>query len=310
MAVPQTQFPASINVVPSGYRWTREAAEKAALKSAFLRVGGTSVTRRYLSGAERSWAKPAEAGTIFNIAYRITGSVEAVKAALSYANFNDDQIADAVADSINSTNYDGKRAQEYQRELAAHALQRKDKPQTEGYEWGQVLWFGQNVKSAKIGTKTGEGRGAVVGGKRASPGESMASKIQKLADGRSLDVSAMDMVTGKNVKNIAAPTRSSSGRFGSTRSRIVSSDLPRYIRAIELAYGAEGLVRFKDDIEAARKAIAHNNGVEQPGANLAPAVKFFPRAATPRAFPRPASPAGLATQGGERFAPIPPFLNQ
>lgn len=292
----QPTFPA-INVVPSGYRWTREAAQKAAEKGAFLRVGGPTVTRRYLSGA---WRKntPEEQSAIFNVTYRITGTPEAVTGALTYAGFSPAEVQAAVADSITRDNAGSTKAGVYNAEIAAHAARRHEKPVTEGYDWPQILWFGQNIKAAQIGTKSGETRGAVAAGGRAGAGESIATKLEKLQAGKVLDVSNMDLATGKGVRSVPAPKTAKSGKFGTQRVRIISNDLSRYVRALELAYGAGAQQQYADDIAAVRQALSVGTApapalaapvprppspARLPGATLAAAPAF--RAATPRAVP-------------------------
>lgn len=292
MAATQPPFP-TINVVPAGYRWSAEAAKKAGDKGAFLRVGGTSVSRRFLSGAKRSWtsAKPEENQTVFHTGFRITGTPEAIRTALTYAGIPADQIQAVLASAITRDNFNTTMAAEVAKELAAHNAAKQAKPVAEGYEWAQILWFGQNIKSAVISTKAGETKGAVASPGRAGAGESLSDKVKKLAQGKVLDVSNMDINTGKGVRTVNAPKTDRSGKFGTGRIPIISNDINKYVRALQLAYGADAEATYAGDIGVVRQALA-NVGAVAAAAPGTPAV------------PRPVSPARVA---GQTLAPAPVF---
>lgn len=317
MATTQPQFP-PMNVIPAGFRWTTEAATAAAEKGSFLRVGGDTVTRRTLSGAKKSWArdKPEENRSIFLLEHRITGTPENVRTALQYAGFSEDEINRAIANAITAENYQTTKAADYDAELARYAATRRTKPAVEGYDYEQILWFGQNIKSAQIGTKTGEARGAVAVGGRAGPTESLADKIRKLGADKVLDVSNMDVNTGKGVRTVPTPKTAKSGKFGTKRVPIISNNIDKYVRALELAYGADARTQFAQDIQQVSNAlmgpgapvpVQGGQTVPMPrapsparpvGATVAPAPTFQPpRVTTPR----------VGTMGGAGLAEIPPI---
>lgn len=317
MAATQPQFP-TINVVPAGFRWNDDAAKTALERGTFLRVGGQSVGRRTLSGARRAWASddPEENRTIFLIFHRITGTPENVRAALQYAGFSAADIDEAIAGAVTRENYQTTMAQAVQDELARHANTRRTKPQVEGYDWEQIVWFGQNIKSAQIGTKTGEARGAVATGGRAGAGDTLAEKLRKLGQGKVLDVSNMDLATGKGVRSIPAPKTAKSGKFGYDIGRvpIISNNLDKYVRALELAYGGDVRTIYAQHIGQVRAALggapAGAGGVRAPsppratGAVIAPPPQFIavggaPRVATPRG-------GGVGTIGGAGLVAVPP----
>jgi hypothetical protein len=315
-------FP-TINVVPAGFRWSADAAEKARQKGAFLRVGGAQVSRRFLSGARRSWGstKPEENQTIFHTGFRITGTPDAVSMALQYAGVSAQQIQEVLQTSINRDNFATTMADTVRQELEAHAAAKQAKPVAEGYEWDQILWFGQNIKTAVIATKTGEQKGAVTSPGRAGAGESLAEKIKKLAPGKVIDVSNMDINTGKGARTINAPKTAKSGKFETGRVPIISNNVEKYIRGIQLAYGADGEAAYAQDIQVVRQALnaaptpAIVGGVMTMG--LAPRVPSPVRtqAIVPGAtianvpqftqVPRLASPRGVGTIGGTNFPKVP-----
>jgi len=311
-----------MNVVPAGYRWSAEAAKKAGDKSAFIRVGGTQVTKRFLSGARRSWTstKPEEQQTIFHTTYRITGTPENVRAALTYAGVSPDQIQQVLDTAITRDNFNTTMAAEVQRELAAHEALKRAKPVTEGYDWPQILWFAQHIKEAVISTKAGEQKGGLVSPGRAGGGESLAEKIRKLQSGKVLDVSEMDINTGKGVRTKPAPKTAKTGKFGTGRIPIISNNIDKYIRALQLAYGPDAEQTYAQDIQAVRDTLLRAGApamvsppplirapspVTAPGATLAPPPQFVP--ATTGTVPRVASPPRVGTVGGQTLPQIPPL---
>ena len=335
----QLPFP-TINVVPAGFRWSAEAAQKAAQKGAFLRVGGPQVTRRYLSGVKRSWtsAKPEENQTIFHTGYRITGTPDAIRTALLYAGVAQNEVENVLATAITRDNYATTKRQEVEAELAAHNQAKQAKPIAEGYEWAQILWFGQNIKTAVISTKTGEQKGPVASPGRGGAGDTLADKIKKLGQGKVLDVSNMDINTGKGVRSVPAPKTAKSGKYGTGRVPIISNDVNKYIRAIQLAYGAEGEQAYAQDIGVVRQALSNIGGPAiagqqagqgmnmafgqqgqqgrteaprvpsplQPGATLAQPPQF----AAATVVPTVTTPRGaVGNVGGNQFPAIPPLGN-
>jgi len=333
-----TPFLPTINVVPAGFRWTVDAGTKAGAKGAFLRVGGQQVTRRFLSGAKRSWAStdPAENQTVFHTGYRITGTPENIRTALAYAGLGEDQIAQILASVITRDNWQTTMADEVQRELALREGLKQAKPAAEGgYGLNDILWFAQNLKSAVFQTKTGEQKGPVTSPGRAGAGESLADKVRKLAAGKVLDVSNMDIHTGKGVRTVAAPKTWKSGKYGSIdpvsrqyRIPIISNDLNKYIRAIQLAYGADQEATFAADIEVVRRGInnaaAGARGTVMPGAGVpaqaaspprvlaqapspprVPGATIAPAPVFTAAVPRVASPQRVGTVGGGNLPGIP-----
>ena len=317
--------PLTINWVPEGFKWSPDAANKAAARGSFLRVGGQSVTRRFLSGAKRSWASanPAENQTVFHTVYRITGTPENIRIALHYAGVSDQEIDNILATTITSTNWNNTMAQDVENEIARRNALKQDKPTQPGYTLDQILWFYQNLKTAVIASKSGEQGTRVASPGRVGASESLAEKIRKLGQGKVLDVSNMDLATGKGVRTVSAPKTNRSGKFGATTAAgqynvpIISNNLEKYARAIQLAYPGEEQ-RYAQDIEVVKQGLLLN------GIQSAAPVAAFPnvpvRTASPpkvagatiaappvftAAVPRIASPKQVATMGGANLPGIP-----
>ena len=309
MATPATtQFPI-INVVPAGYRWTAESSAKARQKGSFLRVGGPLVTKRFLSGAKRSWssADPAEQNTIFHTGYRITGPVQAVIDALTYANISNADIQQVLNGVITRDNYMGTMAQVYEQELIAREKAKAAKPGVEGYELKNIIWFAVNLKDAEVRSKSGERQGAASAPGRNS-GDSIAEKVKKIAPGKVIDVSMMDINTGKGHRTANQPKTAKSGKFGVTNIPIISNDINKYIRGLQLAYGGDVETTYADAIAFVRRAIANNGTVAPVGGMVVPVGGMvIGAAAPPDRLPSP--PRRQATTvPGAQIAAVPQFL--
>jgi hypothetical protein len=297
MATP-IPFP-TINVVPAGYRWSLQAAQKAQEKGAFIHVGGTQVTRRFLSGAERKWKspKPEENRTAFHTSYRITGTPEDIQTALTYARVPAEEIAQVMATLITRDNYQTTMKQVYDQELAAYDALKKEKPVVDGYEFDQILWLAQNIKSANYANKAGDNKGVVAAPGRAGAGDTLGDKLRKLGPGKVLDVSNMDTNTGKGVRTVPAPKTSKSGKYGTGTIPIISNDLNKYIRALQLGYGADAERTYAADIEMVRRALSNVGAPGAPGGTVQ--FQALPRAPSPR--------QQAAVVPGTTLAPLPQF---
>lgn len=125
----------------------------------------------------------------------------------------------------------------------------------------------------------------------------------------------MDINTGKGVRTVAAPKTGKSGKYGTKRVPIISNNVDKYIRAVQLAYGADGEAAYAQDIQVVKQALG-NVGIQpmimnQPtkvpspkvtGATLAPIPTFMPAQATQ--VPKIFSPK-VTNMGGTQFPTIP-----
>jgi len=337
-------FQTTISVVPPGFKWTPDQAKKAAEHNKYIRVGGEKIGSRFLSGAKRSWDKSdaLENETVFQPQLRISGTPENIRYALTYAGYSQEQINEFLNYVITKDNYQTTMRHEVEAEK-----QRRD--QSEGaktsskplYTLNQILWFHANIKSAVIRNNSGQQKGSVSSPGRAGAGESLAEKIANIKPGKVLDVSGMDLTTGKGVRTVNIPKTNRSGKYGAIingayHAPIISNNFEAYRRAIELGYpGREH--EFAQDIEIVRQALTHtrtqaavapNFGAQltpqvpapqvpapqvqvqvpvpqvqsrTPGATIAPPPVFT--AAVPNAVPRVASP--VTTVGGGGLPGIP-----
>lgn len=261
--------PSATVVVPAGLRWSVDAAGKAGDKNAFIRVGGDKVSARFLSGAQRSWGSddPAENRTVFHLALRISGTPENISAALKYAGFPDDEIKGFLVECITKDNYNTTKKAEFDEEVDRHKNDKSTKPVTDQYDWPEVLWFAENIKSAKIENKKSapkfEAGGATTVKTRLAPGSSLKDRVEKLPDGNLLDVSEMTH-DFKGVKTKPTPKTTKSNKYYSEGLPFMTNDLDRYIKAIKHVYGDEGAVQYSKNIDEVRQKLA---GLKAPVVN-------------------------------------------
>jgi len=241
------QLPIIANNAPAQLKWSTKAAEAAQAKHAFLRVGGPKVvTRRYLSGAERSWKKadPSENTTIFSLGTRLTGTPENVRRAMQWAGFSDSDIAQAIANAITRDNYTTTQAAAYNQEKAAHEASKCIKPSAECYSFTELIDFANKIKEATISTKTGESKGSVAaGGKGGS--RNLADKVAALprdANGRYLEAYNVSKFTeaGTGATKVKTwpkiPGKNGNMFANSLRVPFVSNNLASYELAIQRVF--------------------------------------------------------------------------
>lgn len=282
-----------MNVVPAGFNWKKDAADKAQKAGKFLFVGGKEdVTKRTLSGFKRYWdsADPNDQRIIYNTTYRITGTPENVAQAMRWAGYTEADIAAALADSITRDNYMTTKYEAAKAEIAyAKQVAEKKPAKVSPFTLKHIVWFAQNLGQAKILTKTNGGANApAAGGKKKGARKSLADKVRDLAAGRTLDVSAIDPATGDGAVNKPFSAKPRTGKYGTDRVPFISNNIANYRRAIEIVYGPAGLQTYATDIEYVTRAI-NTNG--QAAAPVAPAV------------PVPVAPAPVVP--GATLAPVP-----
>lgn len=345
-------FP-NINVPPAGFKWSTSAAEKVLKTGQFLYVGGENVTKRALSGYQRAWFgnKPEEHGIVYNVEYRIAGTPENIEGALQYAGFSQQQINQALANAITRDNFQTTMKNVFDQEILSHrAIKETTKIEKgaegkDNYKWEHILWFADNLDHARIeGGKGAKGTSAPTA--KAGRGKSLAARVQDVInhnkqnpnDLKVIDASGMDLVTGTNAKQIKAPKGDKAGKFGSGNIPIVSNDLNKYVKALQLAYGVDAATTYAKEINAVKQALSRKGLISvsprkspakrspvkrgvapvMPGATLAavpsfttvprlasPGVRLSPRSTVPmRVSPRASS---LPTLGGQGLAQFPPI---
>lgn len=240
----------SLNVVPSNFKWSAASAKNAAEKGSFIRVGGNTISRRYLSGAARSWQKD-DSEDIYHTGYRITGTPEDVRTALTYAGVSSSDIDKVLKSSITRHNFETSMKETYNQELAKHDDKKGEKPVDNNYSWNDIVFFAKNIKDVSYQSKPGvEKKGVSTG-----PTETLAEKLAKLTEGKVLDVSQMDPETGKGARTIKKPTTDKSRKFGTERVPIISSDPNLYSRALQFAYG-DSASDYDQDVLVVSQAIS------------------------------------------------------
>lgn len=318
----------NINTVPGAYLWTADKQQKAGKDHYFINVGkGDKVTKRYITGAKAKWDSPDPTvnSLIYHTGYRISGLPQDVRLALKYAKESDDTIDQVLATSLTKDNYQTTMASVYQEEMAAYKASQGTKPSSKGYEWVQILWFADNIKNAVIAKKSGGDKGRVASPSRAGSSETLQEKVRKIVDNKLdkvVNVSGFDPITGKGGRVIPPPKTHRAGLFGSTQIPIVSNDITKYIRALQLLYGENAETEFAKDIKLVREAIELNAASAKASTKSskapapAPAPAPVPQPSLPKmpspnstAVPQIKTPgrAPVQTVGGASIPAMPPF---
>lgn len=289
---------AAVQAIPANLRWSTAAAKKAAEKGTFIRVGGPKLTKRLLSGAERSWKStdPSEYTTVFILhpEVRLSGPMEAVRMALSY-HYPADAVAAWLATAVTRDNYQSSAA--YAQELAALKALAGTKVKKAVADpmtvLNQAAWVAKNIKSADLVKKDGAAstKGSAAAGAR---GKSLAERVQLLGPGRVLDVSGLD-ASGKGARDVAMPgARSAKVRIGDLR--IISDKRDGFVNALNILFPGQDINAYVAAFDAAMAGRV--KAVAPAAAPAAPfPAAFAAPAALPMAVPLPAAPVVVAPAG-------------
>ena len=328
----QLTFPMTAVSVPAGFRWSPEDVKRQQERNGFIRVGTLRTTRtgananakpvRALSGAIKKWnsADPEEQNAIFNLQYRITGTPENIRTALAYANVPPAEIERVIAESITRDNFATTQLAAYNAELAAHKSHKTTGAKVRSYTISDLVWFANNLPNAKVvSTRAAGAAGAAPAGRAAGGGRrTLAGAYNAAAQSptpKYIDVSGIDDTTGVGYKTL---TKAPRGVIGVTTLPIVSRSFDKYVRALELIFGAGAREQFAAEIEAVRQQAVPQRPAAAAGgfptafaAPAAPLAQGFPVAeARPGAAlapapvlraagaPVPAAASPLRTMGG------------
>jgi hypothetical protein len=273
-------------------QWSPDRMDELRQAGLFAHVGGDRAKTSRLSGAFFYKWGAEEPEAIFNTQYRISGrNPQVVYEALLAANYSPADARRIVDDSVSATNYQTTKKKEYEAELNYRKGMPKAKkaPVEGGYEIPEILWFAEQLKEkgrVRIEQKVNSGKKAVAQPGRAQAGQSFADKLVAVPEGKVLDVSGMDLLSknGAGSRTIPVPG-AKSGKVGAPGiPKLVSNKVEAYRRAVQLAYGDQGLVDHANDIAHVEVAlngkgeavVAPVKPVVVPGQTLAPSVNLQP----------------------------------
>lgn len=137
-----------------GLVWSKQDAEKALKKHAFIRVSPSDKrSTRQMSGAERVWGIPESKNEVYLTTFRISGKKENVRKALLRAGYSESQVEDALKNAITSENYKTTRKEDYDNEIASLALYKaseKERKKRDEIDWDTLLKIASNVKQTHV----------------------------------------------------------------------------------------------------------------------------------------------------------------
>lgn len=300
-------FKQTTKVIPPGLKWSSEMATQALNKRTFIRVDEAKgkVVYRFMTGATRSWSSsdPAENQTIFNVEFRITGTPENVRNALSFTDYAEE--VDAIIDeSITSENFNNTKADIYNQEIDDRDSIKKAKVESDNesiYGWNQYFWFASpdGVNGMEIVSKGAPGKGQPLQGAKKVGAKDLASRLANITPGNMLDVTQMDLEKGIRIFSKKIPADANDGKSVRTGKcwsdgiDIMTNDITRYIKALKLIFGADAENSHADHIANVERRLNELAALTQ--AKTAEAAK-------PRTLPT----ANVAVKPTKQAAPIQP----
>jgi hypothetical protein len=231
----------------AGFKWNNEIMQNATKNLTFIKVGGTKVAPRVLSGTVRSWksGKPNDKDLIFSIPYRITGTEENVRKALTLADVSKSDIEEALKSAISYQNY---KTPSKAALIVEENLKRTKKRDTNNEEealWENIIFFASNKKNkqfklvprkSELGAKNKRETAAPTKGNR----RPLHLAVEQVAKGKVIDVSGLDTKTGGGYITIPVPKENSkSGKYGVESIAMVSNNLNTWNSALDFIYGED-----------------------------------------------------------------------
>jgi hypothetical protein len=258
-----TQLPFATKTVPPGLRWSLKLSDAATAKHYFIRVGGKSVTKRYISGAARLWNKvnaPEESRSIYSVETRLTGTPENVAQALRFADISEENINLYLASAISKQNHTtGIQADYYAKELADHEQCKKSTKGTcsgSPLELDALAYLVKHLQEARCVTKSGNKTCPPLKKGKTGPTKTLKQRVADLAPDAALDVSNMDSFTGKGVAKTKKRDQPKSGKFLAGELPIISNNAEKYVEALKLVYGDIATTRYAREIEYLRSQLS------------------------------------------------------
>lgn len=280
-----------VKQVPLNMKWSDAEAKKAASEYRYISVGtGKTTGRRTLAAAQASWKKPGHEDEIWLPDVRVVGPRDKVREVLEIWGFAQDQIDEIMGNAITRDNYETSMKDEVEQEISGYNRIAQEKKQSKKANaeptmdlkaipvMAKMLRNGKVREVSDASQATGEKRQT-----RSGKIKTLQERLAELRDNEVVDVSKMED-NGKGAKNIPIPRADSKssrkGPFGDLQ--IVSTNLERYLKAVELLGG------YEREAEEAKLAFA---GVAAPVAAPAPVLAPVPEPAAaakrPTIQPRP-----------------------
>lgn len=309
-------------VVARGMRWNPEMAEKARQSHHYIKVGDKS-GQLQITGAQNRWKKNAK--DVYISVLRIAGDPEAIETALQSAGYSKSEIDGFFAQAYTFGNYNlpaaqGGMMEEFNRETDAYHAYKKENASTEE-ESAPVLRL-EHLEALVATlpecqtTKATRHKAAAEGdnsasSKKGSRGakEPLKDRLDRLPEGKCLDVSKMNLSNGSGVKSVETPGANSK-KYHVQGLAVCSDNLEAYVAAVEplgpeFAHFIESFRQTMANPPApkpAKKAEAKPSAVKAPKVSTAPATKPV---AVPSSKPAAvkAAPAAAASKVAPAAAP-------
>ena len=224
--------------VKLGLLWSKEDAEKAAHKHAFVRVSDSDKrSYRHISGAERMWTQPESEDEIYLLNFRISGKPKDIEIALLNAGYSPEQLDGALEKAVTSKNYKSEMKKFYQTELEGlreyKNEEKERKSRSTSIGWDTLLQIASNTNLAHIIMKEkGQSPKRTTG-----RGKTLIERFDEIEgqEGKMVDVSDM-REDGTGVKIQSRPTTERGQKIFLPTIPILSKTQDKYMRALEMLF--------------------------------------------------------------------------
>lgn len=228
----------------------------------FIRVreGAKQVTKRYLSGAERAWRKknnPDENKSIYVVEYRVMGTPRNVLTALQMIG-KSETMDSLMNKAITRDNYQTTMRSQFDLEQKPKVVKSVETQKLHAkWEPADIIWFSNNLKEVKYVNTSGGKKDLMPTAQSSSASQAFIDKYNRIPKGKHLDISTMDIATGKNTRLSGLP-KPKSDKVKVKGQKIVTNSVDKLIGAFTLIYGSD-LGRYQKTIDSVRNALAEKS---------------------------------------------------
>ena len=227
-----------MNEVKLGLLWSKEDAEKAAHKHAFIRVSDSDKrSYRHISGAERMWSQPESETEIYLLNFRLSGKPQDIKHALLNVGYSPEQVDNILENAVTSANFNSAMKELYEKELTGlrkyKSEEKERKSRSTAIGWDTLLKIASNTESAHIVMKEkGHSPRRTTG-----RGKTLMDRFEEIQDqeGKMIDVSDM-RENGTGVKIQSRPSTERGQKIFLSSIPILSKTQDQYMRALEMLF--------------------------------------------------------------------------
>lgn len=299
-------------VQAKGMKWSLEAAQNAASRHEYIKVGPNAGTL-HLTGAKNRWKKPENQGDVYVPTLRVVGTPAAISQLfVQQLGYQAGEIQQHLAGAYTAQNVDGALRGQFDAESSAYKTYKsgvtaQKKAQGPGISLADLPYLVQELdnatKAARAAKQVGSPRSP---GARAGRTRPLLQRLQDArAKGKLLDVSNMKP-NGTDIKMIPATLGPASKKVGVPGLEIVSSNPANYAAAVAmLGAGYEGFTaRYNQQVNQPKSLGGAGAVGVAPGLGALGVPQVQPQGVVTPTF-RAATPPPLGLPLGQGLGGLP-----